>query len=216
MELLGVNADKHNKIYYLLAPQGVLLSDINDLQEKIPGNEGDTIKELNISIIAALKEIREKTDDELMKSLYRVEATFAVTRPASFSQVKSFINDKMKQTNDFIAGGQLDDAFENCEYILSYSSFSFGMPAVANDLLHVVWRIFHTSFFKDLGFVDEYYLEEDRKFNVELINAKIRTIISNAKKQYAKIKFKPENLDFSDKLKFSVSFFNEFQRLNYD
>ena len=90
------------------------------------------------------------------------------------------------------------------------------MPAVANDLLQVVWRILYPEYFNELGFLDEYYSVANSDFNIELTKAKIETIISEAKKQHSKMKFKSGNLEFSDKLKFIISFFNEFQSLNYD
>jgi len=204
------------KIYYLLAPEGTLLSDIRYLQKSLSNKNVHTIKELNFSIIETLKEIEEKDDDELMKSLYRVEATFAVNRPTNFNYVKKFISNELAKVTIILNEGKEDEALKVCEYILSYSSFTFGMPVVAYDLLQIVWRIFYPSYFNELGFIDEYYSKQTSFFNNELIKAKIDDILNNAKKLHKKIKFRHGNLDFSDKLKFIISFFNEFQSLNYD
>ncbi len=203
------------KIYYLLAPQGVLLSDISYFQKTLLTNDV-SVNELNKNIIESLKNVEKKTDSELMKSLYRVDATFAVNRPTSSNIVKNFISDELNKVNNYVSENKDELAFAHCEYILSYASFTFGMPSVVNDLLQVLWRIFYTSYFKELGFVDEYYAEETQMFNSELTTAKIETIINDAKKQHPKIKFKTEKLNFSDKLKFAISFFNEFQNVNYD
>lgn len=204
------------KIYYLLAPEGTLLDDIRYLQSFFYVEDEHTTKEKNYKIVEALKEINEKSDEELMKSLYRVEATFAVNRPTSFNHVKSFICNELEKVQVCIDEGTADNALEICEYILSYSSFTFGMPAVANDLLQVIWRVFYPSYFNELGFTDEYYSNETYKFYIELTKVKIDNIISDAKKRHARIKFKLGNLDFSDKLKFIISFFDEFQKLNYN
>jgi len=204
------------KTYYLLAPQGTLLSDIRFLQQSLIQKGDYTVKELNLNLIESLNELKNKTDQELTKSLYRVDATFAVNRPTAFNQVKTFIQDEIKKAQACIDEIKIDDALEICEHILSYSSITYGMPAIANKLLHVVWRVLYPEYFKELGFSHEYYSAVKAQFNIELTKAKIENVIDDAKKQHVKMKFKLENIDFNDKLKFMLSFFNEFQSLNYD
>ncbi len=203
------------KIYYLLAPEGSLLSEIRYFQKSLTQKGDHTVKELNLSIIEALNELNKKTDEELAKSLYRVDATFAVNKPTSFNQIKIFIQDELLKAQTCINEKKKAYALEICEYILSYSSITYGMSASANNLMQVVWHVLYPAYFNELGFQHEYYSVENSQFNIELSKAKINNLISNVKK-HKKMMFKVENLDFTDKLKFIISFFNEFQSLNYD
>ena len=204
------------KIDYLIAPEGVLLGDISSLEDMIFNNNLQNSKELNLSVIESLKVILIKPDKELMKYLYKVDATFAINKPTEFKYVKKFIINNIQKTAKLSDENNKEEIIVNFEYILSYSLFKFGMPAIANDLLQIVWRVLYSDYFKDLGFIDELYSEKSKTFNTEYIIAKVKLLIIDAKIQHSKIKFNSANINFENKLKFVSSFFNEFINLNYD
>lgn len=204
------------KIYYLLAPEGKLLDDIRYIQGIFYEDEEDTLKEKNYRMIEEFKNQQEKADSEILKSFYKIKATFGVARPTSHEQLVNFMQDELEKTKWFVENKYPDVVRQMCEYIISYSCYSFGMPAIATDLMMVAWRIFNPEIFTELGYSTQYYDVENQKFNVDVIKKRIKLHVNHSKKRHPNIQFNSNNLDFSNINQFSISFINEFQNLNYD
>jgi hypothetical protein len=200
-------------IHYLISPEGVLLDDILNMESVLLKKKNLSGKEKNKQIIEKLIKINEKTNDVLLASLYKADATFAVNSITSFKQIKQFIDAELIKLKTKLNNNNTEKALEICKYIFSYSSFTFGMPDIATDLLQIVWRIFYPTYFKELGFKNEYYSIEKNDFDINLIKTKINILLQDAKIQYPGLKFNTENLQFNNQLQFTISFFNEFKEL---
>ena len=203
-------------VHYLIAPEGTLLADILAIESLALNGKKIFEKEQQGQIIKKLKKIGEKSNDELFNSLYKADATFSVNPATDFEQVKQFIIEQLKNINMGEDINETDKALEICTFILSYSSFYFGMPAVADDFLQIVWRVIYSDYFKELGFTNEYFLAETNSFNIELIKARIYALLHNSKKQHPDLKFNVNNLQFSDKLQFTISFFKVFSDFKFN
>ncbi len=204
------------KIYYLLAPEGKLLDDIRYIQGIFYEDDEDTLKEKNYRMIEEFKIQQEKADSEILRSFYKIKATFGVASPTSHEQLVNFMQSELDKLKWYIENNHPEVVRQMCEYIISYSCFTFEIPAIANDLMMVSWRIFNPEIFTDLGFSDQFYNNEQQKFNEELIKKKINAIVKFYRKRHPNIQFNPDNLNFENLNQFAISFINEFQNLNYD
>jgi len=204
------------KIYYLLAPEGKLLDDICNIQEVFYENDDSTINEKNHRMVEEFEGFKQKSDDEILKSFYRIKATFAVVKPTSHENVVNFMQDELEKVKYYVENKHPEIVRQMCEYIISYAGYSFGMPAIANDILLITWRVFNPELFLELGFAQQYYNHETKKFNAEAIKKRINRLVDQSKKRHSDIDFNTNNLDFSGINEFSISFIEEFQNLKYN
>ncbi len=204
------------KIYHLLSPEGTLLDDIRFIQSLFYKEDDRNLNEKEAAMIDEYKRLANKPDEEIVKSFYRVKATFAVVSPTQHEIIVGFMNSELEKTKSYIENKYLDIVEEICKYTVYFSSFSYGMPAVANDFLMIFWRVFNPRFFNDLGFKHSFYDVETNTINKENIVNRIEHILSHSKKRHTQININIEKLDFSNKLDFAVSFIEQFQHLKYD
>ena len=204
------------KIYYLLAPEGKLLDDIRFIQGIFYADDDNNLNEKNYRMMEEFKVMRQKPDAEILKSFYKVKATFGVAKPSSHEHVVNFMQDELDKTKWFIENKHPEIGREMCEYIVSYSCYSYGMPAIANDILMVAWRILNPEIFKELGFTQQFYEPETKKFHIDAIKKRINALISHSKKRHEKISFNSNSLNFNSLNEFIFSFIDEFRNLNYD
>ena len=204
------------KIYYLLAPEGKLLDDVRFIQGIFYQDDENTLNEKNYQMIQEFKSLQEKPDSEILKSFYKIKATFGVARPSTHEHVSNFMLDELEKTKWFIENKHPEIAREMCEYIISYSCYTYGMPAIANDVLLIAWRVLNPEIFSELGFTESFYNPENKTFNTEAIKKRINLLVNNSKKRHIKISFNTNNLNFNSLNEFISSFINEFQNLNYD
>ncbi len=204
------------KIYHLLSPEGTLLDDIRFIQSLFYKEDDRTLNEKEAAMIDEYKRLANKPDKEIVKSFYRVKATFSVVSPTQQDVIVGFMNSELEKTKSYVENNYLDIVKEICKYTVYYSSFSYGMPAIANDFLMIFWRVFNPQFFDDLGFKHSFYDVETNTINKENIVNRIEHILSHSKKRHTQININIENLDFSNRLDFAVSFIEQFQHLKYD
>ncbi len=204
------------KIYYLLTPEGKLLDDIRYIQGIFYEDDGSTVNEKNHRMVEEFRNFQQKSDDEILKSFYRIKATFGVARPTAHEHVVNFMQDELEKVKWYVENKHPEIVRQMCEYIISYTGYTFGMPSVANDLLMIVWRVFNPEFFAELGFTHHFYEPENNKLSAESIKKRIHTMVSHSKKRHVRISFNANNLDFNSVNDFAISFINEFQNLNYN
>ncbi len=204
------------KIYYLLAPEGKLLDDIGNLQGMFYENDDSTINEKNHRMIEEFESFKQKSDDEILKSFYRIKATFGVVKPTSHENVTNFMQDELEKVKYYVENKHPEIVRQMCEYIISYAGYSFGMPSIANDILLIAWRVLNPELFMELGFTQKLYDQKSKKFNTEAIKKKINTLVGHSKKRHSNIDFNVNNLDFSSINDFAISFIDEFRNLKYN
>ncbi len=204
------------KIYHLLSPEGTLLDDIRFIQSIFYKKDNKSLDEKEAAMIEEYKRLVSKPDDEIVKSFYRVKATFAVVAPTNHETVSAFMNSELEKAKSYIENNYLDIVEEICKYAVYFSSYSYGMPAVANEILMVFWRVFNPVFFADLGFKQSFFNTNTNTIDKENVVKRIEHILSHSKKRYPMGQFNVDKLDFSSKLDFAVSFIGQFQQLKYD
>jgi hypothetical protein len=156
------------------------------------------------------------SDHELLKSFYRVKATFGIGRPFNYEQLFGFVQGEMNKMNWYIENKFPEIVKELCEYIISYPCFNFDLPSATNDLVMIAWRVFNPDFFSELGFKDKFYDPNSEKFNSDAIKRRINDILLIAKKKSPRAQFNVKNLDYRSINSFAISFINEFQNFKLE
>ena len=204
------------KIHHLLSPEGTLLDDIRFIQSLFYKEDNKNLNEKEAAMIEVYKRLLTKTDEEIVKSFYKVRATFAVVGPTNHDTVAGFMNTELGKTKSYIENKYIDIVEEICKYTVYFASYSYGMPAVANEIIMVFWRIFNPDFFNDLGFKQSFFNDKTNTIDQENVLNRINHILSHSKKRHPMLQFDVNKLDFSSKLDFAVSFIGQFQHLKYD
>lgn len=204
------------KIDYLLVPEGKLTYDIEDLSGLYWVNDNKKLVEKNIIIKEELKKILEKPKENILKSFYKVKATFGIVNPAAFTSIIGVINDNMGNVKWYVENKYEDIALSILEYIAAYSFFMYGMPGPVREILNLVMVLLNPDFSKELGVKEEYFNLTDNKFNDELIKSVITQIFENGKQQFPELKFDITKLDFTSRVLFISSVYKEMLNLNFN
>ncbi|MCF6364953.1 MAG: YbjN domain-containing protein [Bacteroidales bacterium] len=204
------------KIYYLLAPEGVLLDDLRYIQGVFFRHDNSTTAEKNHLMVEEFKKVITKPKDKILKSLYKAKATFAVVKPTNYQTVADFIFGELKKIEWYKNNNYFDVQQAICDYIVAYAEFSYGMDAPVYELFEIYWKATNDKYYKNLGFNVEYYNSETKEFKQSKIENDILKIISNAKRKYINLDFKTHLLKFTSLHEFSTSFLTEIEKLNFN
>ncbi len=204
------------KIYYLLAPEGVLLDDLRYIQGVFYRKDNASTSEKNHLMIKEFKKIIDKPKEENIKSLYKTKATFAVVKPTNFGTVSNFIFDEIKKVDWYKENNYPDVQQAVCDYIVAYSEFFFGMDAPVYDLLEIYWKTTNDKYYKELGFWADYYNSNTKTFKKAKIEDAISKIVSKYKYKFPHLAFKTHILKFDNLANFSTSFLKELEKMNFN
>jgi hypothetical protein len=204
------------KIDYLLVPEGKLTNDIETFSGIYWANDNKKLVEKNIVIKEELKKILEKPKDDIIKSFYKVKATFGVVNPTGYNSITGVINDNMGNVKWYVENNYEDIALAILEYITAYCFFMYGMPKPVRELLNVLMIIFNPDFAAEFGIKEKYFSLGDNKLNNEIITEKINKIMENGRQQFPELKFDVTKLDFSGRVMFISSVYKEMLNLNFN
>jgi hypothetical protein len=204
------------KIDYLLVPEGKLTNEVERFSQLYWASDNKKLLEKNIIIRDEMKKVLDIPKEDILKSFYKVKATFGIMSPAAFTSVTRVINDNMGNVKWYSENNYGDIAIAILEYISSYCFFMYGMPKPVRELLNLVMNIINSDFCKEYGINEEYYNIPDNKLNEELIKSKINDIIEKGKSQFTDLKFDMTKLDFSNKVLFISSLYKEMLNLNFN
>lgn len=202
------------KLYYLMAPEGVLLDDLRYIQGIFFRKDNANTAERNHLMIEEFNKILNRSKEDLLKSLYRTKATFAVVTPTAFKTISDFIYNEIGKLNWYRDNKYFDVQQAVCDYIVAYCEFFYGMDAPVYDFFDIYWKATNSSYYKDLGFSVDYYNEETEKFKQSDIENDISKIIKAHKGKFPYLDFKVHTLKYDNLAEFSASFLYEVEKLN--
>lgn len=202
------------KAYYLLAPEGVLLDDLRYIQGIFFRRDNSNTAERNHLMIQEFNNILKRPKEEILKSIYKTKATFAVVKPTGFKAISDFIYDETGKLNWYRDNKYFDIQQAVCDYIVAYAEFFFGMDAPVYDFFEIYWKTTNDKYYKELGFDANYYDSSSQQFKQSKIENDINKIISSYKKKYPHIDFKTHTLKYDNLAEFSTSFLYEVEKLN--
>ncbi len=204
------------KLYYLLAPEGVLLDNFRYLQGLFFRRSNETTQERVYLMKKEFNKILNTSKEDILKSLYKVKGTFAVVKPTNYETVSDFIKDELPKIDWYMDNDYPDIQQAVCEYIVAYSEFHFGMDAPVYDLFNIFWKAINSKYYKDLGYTEVYYDTKNNKFEKQSIESRIYNIINGYKAKFPFIAFKTSQLKYDSLPTFAYSFLSEMKEMNLE
>ncbi len=190
------------KIYYLIAPEGVLLDFLKQL-DKMYWQTSESILQKNDYIISALQNLYNQSDEYFKRSLYRVISTFSVVQPVKPAKIVDFVSSELEKIN-WIKSQNPEIYVRACEYIIGYLNFHIALSPGLKHLLNVLWRVFNDDYFIALGYSLNFLSRG--KLNSFAIEFHINKVLS----QYQLKGFRTSKLVYSSLPEFAKSFLQEF------
>lgn len=204
------------KIDYLIAPEGNLLNDV----EKIAGiyfqkDERSAI-EKNRDMVAEFQKLAALTKEEVFMQLYRSRYTFSVVAPQPYKSVSDAIHAANQNMSWYGENNYPVIASQVIEYGFSYCHYSFSLPRVISGLYHLFMMVNYGDYFEALGFKGKLYDPVTNRFDQKAIIERIERLQEKWKEKYPDMNFRTENLSFTDRIGFNLSFTNEVEFLNME
>jgi hypothetical protein len=200
------------KIDYLLAPEGILTDKLEKIQGLYNQKDKDYIQK-NSEMIAAFREVREMTADQIKKSFYNTNSTFSIVSPASYKQVADFVFNESKTRDYYTEQRNYEAIVTIYEYVATYLFFNYGLKTPVKQLANLFLHIFNNDYYAEVGY-SEKYRDSDGKLNRNPILSALQNIVAQNQKIYPGFQFRSQNLDFSSDYRFAITFFGEFDYLN--
>lgn len=200
------------KLDFLLKPEGVTMQTFENIHKDFFKQNNVTAHQKNNFIVKNLKEIVQTPYEEFAEEIYEVLSTFGVTSPTSFDQYKNFASGELDNFNWYVENEYEIVARAIPSYIVGYSLFNYSLPKPLSELLHMFYVITEQAFFNDLGFHYK-YVQNDKIVKSE-VKQKLKSIKNENKMLYPKFNPQIDQIDFSSKTRFSVSFLKMTLNLN--
>ena len=204
------------RIDYLVTPEGNMLHNL----EKIGGiyfkKDDRPVVEKNRDMAEEFRKIQAMPKEELFKYLFRSKYTFSIVAPQQYKTISDSIhgaNQNMVWYRDnnhpFIAG-------QIAEYGITYCQYSYSLPRVITELVHLYMQINYADFFSALGYPMRFYDPQRGKFDPSAIASEIIRIQERWKEKYPRMDFKTQNLKYDSLVNFDLTFTNEMEFLNME
>ena len=204
------------RIDFLIVPESKLLYDLEDLVSHYFMKDDKPASEKNKAMLQGLLKLLTKTKEDVFPSLFRSKHSFAITQPTQQKTIADSIFGANQNTAWFKENNHPYVAQQISEYGLGYCQYNFSLPRPITDLYLILMKVSYADFFRDLGFTEELYNTQTKKFNSELIVEKINNIIDAWREKYPQLKLKTENLKYDSLLSFTLSFTAEIEFVNIE
>ena len=192
------------KLYYLIAPEGVLLDELKQMDSLFwEGHEDVIIK--NEILYNRLMVLYKMNNEQLSKWFYNVRSTFSMVKAVEPEKIKSFIEAELES----LKWMRLDKYYSQyyiygLEYILGYLCFHIAMKPVYIELVNIVWRAMNDKFFLALGYHVSYRTLKDKLNSFTIENA-----INQVLGKYNIKTFRSSKIDYTSDANFMRSFLVE-------
>lgn len=204
------------KIDYLIVPQGTLMNDLEKISIAYFTRDNKPFEEKNKTMKQEFQKILDKPKEKITEDFYNVKSTFGIANPTMHQQVVDVFNSNTNNVKWYLDNNYEDLAVIIYEYIAGHALFSFGLPRPTTKLFDLIINILEQDYYNELGFPEQYYDKENKKFNEQLIKDKINEIIKSGLEQFPELKFGTENLKFDTMPNFLRTYFAEMQNLNFN
>jgi len=199
------------KIDYLLTPEGVLTNALEKVQAVYSRQDLDIVQR-NYEMKKEFGKILEMPKEEVFKGFYKVKSTFGIVAPTHFKQVADFIFEECKKVPAYKQRNENDTVLSIYEYIAGYSLFYWGMPKPLKELLAFYLHFRSNEYFREMGFQTT-YIDENSNIQKNAVRDEILNIIERGKKEYPKLFYNANNLQYDSVINFSASFYKEIDLL---
>ncbi|MCX7833296.1 MAG: YbjN domain-containing protein [Ignavibacteria bacterium] len=207
------------RIDYLIAPEGTIASHLEKIASDYFATDNKTLSEKIEILEKEFKKILDLPEDKIKKDFYRAKYTFETNSAVSFDTIIGTFNRNLPNVDFYVKDNKENIALLVFEYIAGYCLFTYSLPKVMKNLLHLVLEILNEEYMKDLGFEEVLYNSATGELNSEKIIDRINNYIQNCKTdtedEFPYLKFNTEGLKFNGLINFLKSYFNEIKKLNF-
>jgi hypothetical protein len=202
------------RIDYLLIPEGVLMNEMEKIQNIYFAKDNSNYIQRNQQIKIELEKILKKPKEEVTKGFYRVKSTFAIMTASNFQTVADFLYNETANTNWYRDNNYPGIVTHIYEYIASYSLFNYGMYTPLIDLFHTMMEVINNDFFVELGIQNK--LVSNGIPNRSGIEERIKGIVDKGRKTYPNLEFKLDSLKYDNVNVFGETLMKEMDYLNFN
>ena len=205
------------KILYLISPEGSLLYDFRRIYHIYADGfnaEEHNSPEINFKMLEGLEKIKNMSDSDLAKSIYKVRAVFPEISYMTFAEMAEAINAHFPLVETCADANRYDLVLVMCEYIAGLNHAHHGMPVIAQELLLIFWRVLNQDYFEGLGFKGGLVDTKSQALAAIKISDEIEAVIKKYSKGYQGLTFNTANIDFGIMPNFAYTFLKEFAALN--
>lgn len=201
------------RIDYLIKPQGQLMDRLDKIQHMFFSKNNETTQQRNDKIIAEFQDILSWENAKKQEGLYDTISTFALINPSDHKTVMDMVFDEMKKA-DWYINNRYDTITQSIfEYSVAYAFFNYGMHYPTMHIFDILMEIFNPDFYRAMGVNNEYII--NGTLNRSNIEKRLKLITSEAKKEFPKIDFRTENINYNGIVDFYKSLMKETDYLNY-
>lgn len=200
------------KIDYFLKPEGVLNNSLERIQSIYSRNDLEIVAK-NYEMLKEFEKILEMSKESQLSCMYKTKSTFSILVPVNFKQVADFIYEETQKVGNYLQRNEKDTVKDIYEFTAGYCLFYWGMPKPLKELLALYLHISNSSFISELGIHKIYMDAEIPKKAV--VEKEIKAIIDRGKKEYPKLAFNSQGLNYQSLIDFAGSFFKEIDYLNF-
>jgi hypothetical protein len=194
------------KIDYLLAPEGTLLTQLEQAQQHFFRKDGAAVADKNQLLLKKLQALYAITEEDLVHNFYATKSTFGLAKPAYQQKIAQFINSQLKAIQWYQNSEHPQIVPIILEYIAGYSLFNFGLPSPTRRLMHLYLRLCNEPFFQDLGSKRQ-FVETNDKLNKNLLQQHIQNIVKSEESYFPQFSFESQKLAYQDLKLFGISYF---------
>ena len=193
------------KLDFLLRPEGFMMEKLEFIHRTYFASDKKPIQEKNNFIRAELEELQRRDPADYFKEFYRTRNTFGITAAASTDRLRGVIDNELNNMNWYMDHDYNRIAQAIPGYIIGYCLFNFSPPKPAKQLFKLYYRIVEWPFFEQLGFSNDFRLD-DGSLDKRSIKRAINGIEEENKEIFPYFDPQENELDFATLTKFSKSF----------
>lgn len=224
----GLDADKYSggiaymllaliyRIDYLICPEGILLNDLEKITLIYFKKDERTVQDKNRDMIEEFRKMKEHSREQVYRCLFRSKYTFSIVAPQQYKSVSDSIHGANQNMIWYRDNNYPGIAIQITEYGIMYCQYSYSLPKVITDLIHLYMMVNYSDYFADLGFGRHYYDPRKNRFDQYAIISRIKEIQAPWRDKYPAMDFKYQNLRFDNLVTFDLSFTNEMEFLNME
>jgi hypothetical protein len=204
------------RIDYMIAPEGKLLSDLEKIGAIYFKKDDRQVIEKNRDMAQEFKKLQAWSREDVYKCLIRSRYTFSIVAPQQYKTIADSIHGANQNMVWYRDNNHPFIANQIAEYGLSYCQYSYSLPRAITELYHLFMMVNYPDYFKDLGFIKQYYDAATGRFFSDEIIDEIKEIQARWRDKYPMLEFRTQNLKFDNPVSFNFSFTNEMETLNME
>ncbi len=194
------------RLDFLTKPEGFMMETLERINRLYFANDRKNTEEKNSMIRKELNTLLDRPKEDFFKEMYRVGATFGITKPINLKRIRGIIEGELPHMDWYKENNYEAIAEAIPGYIVGNCLFNYAVPKAILEFFKLYYRVMELEYFSQLGFKNEYYNSGSKKLNPRKIKKSIKDIIQANKHLYYNLNPNIGLLNFSSKLDFARSF----------